>query len=159
TGGESAVKSVLAGWALVGLSLVGFAPGAGAVGGGFCRISGKIAFRPQSAGAGQWSIEDGVIDCAGLLSGGKNRMLGPGPVKGSGSYSPLAAVGGACLHQSGSGTVEYRIPTSGGYLVISEPDTFTMVGVGALTTPTLRGAFEIAPPYGGDCVTKPVTSA
>jgi len=152
------VKRFVACWALVALPLVAFASGAGAVGGGACRITGRMVFSPQTETNGRWSIEDGIIDCQGLLSGGKNRILGPGEFKGSGSYSALGG-GGACLHQTGSGTLEYRIPTSGGYLFISEPDSYTMAGVGAFTTPTLRGAFEVAPPYNGDCVTKPVTSA
>jgi hypothetical protein len=155
------VKRLFACLALVVLPLVEFAPGAGAYGGGVCRISGRIAFAPGSATNGQWSIEGGVIDCQGILSGGKNRIVGPGELKGSGSYaSTLPAAGGACLQQTGSGTLEYRIPTSGGYLVISEPDSYTLVGVGSFATPTLHGTFEVAPPYtGGDCVTKPPTGA
>ena len=47
-----------------------------------------------------------------------------------------------------------------GRIVINEKGGYTLVGVGALTTPTLRGTAQVAPPYtGGDCVTKPVTAA
>ena len=150
----------LACWAMVLLTVVEFAPGAGAYGGGVCRITGRIVFSPRSAGEGGWSIEDGVIDCAGVLSGGNKRILGPGQFQGSGSYSSaLPAAGGACPAQAGSGTVEYRIPTSGGYLVVNEPDSYTLVGVGSFATPTLHGTFEVAPPYDGDCVSKPMTGA
>ena len=153
------MKRFLACWSLVLLPIVEFAPSAGAVGGGYCRISGPIVFSPRTASEGQWSIEKAVIDCQGLLAGGRRRFLGPGPFKGSGSYSALPAAGGACLHQAGSGTVEYSFPTSGGYLVVSEPGAYTLAGIGSFTTPTLRGTFGLAPPYDGDCVTKPVTTA
>ena len=153
------MKRFLVGSALVALALGGFAPDARALGGGACRISGRIVFSPQSDNEGGWSIDRGVIECAGLLAGGKNRILGPGEFTGSGSYKALAAAGGACLHQAGTGKVEWRIPTSGGYLVVSDPVTYTLVGVGAFTSPNLFGTFQAAPPYSGDCVTKPMTSA
>jgi len=153
------VKRLLACWALVVLPLVGFAAPAGAAGGGVCRISGRIVFSPKTDSDGAWSIQDGVIDCQGLLAGGKNRILGPGQFKGSGTYGALAPAGGACMHQTGMGTVDYRIPTSGGFLSITEPNSYAMVGAGSFTTPTLRGTLQVAPPYNGDCVTKPVTSA
>jgi hypothetical protein len=152
------VKRLLACWALVVLPLVGFASHAGAAGGGVCLIMGRLVFSPKTDSDGAWTIQDGVIDCQGVLAGGKNRILGPGPFKGSGTYGPLAPAGGACMHQTGTGTVDYRIPTSGGFLVISEPNSYAMVGAGSFTTPTLRGTFEAPPPYNGDCVTKPVTS-
>jgi hypothetical protein len=155
-----AVNRFLACLALVVLPLVEFAPSAGAYGGGACRITGRIAFSPGSATSGQWTIDNGVIDCQGLLSGGKNRIVGPGEFKGSGSYTSSLPTGGPCLQQTGSGTLEYRIPTSGGFLFISEPDSYTLVGAGEFVTPTLHGTFELAPPYaGGDCVTKPPTRA
>src|SRR5437870_5472519 len=127
TGGDLAVKRFVACWALVALPLVAFASGAGAVGGGACRITGRMVFSPQTETNGRWSIEDGIIDCQGLLSGGKNRIVGAGAFKGSGSYSALGG-GGACLHQAGSGTLEDRNPTSGGQLLISEPDSETTAG-------------------------------
>ena len=47
----------------------------------------------------------------------------------------------------------------GGDIVITEPENHTLAGAGLFATPTLHGPFEIAPPYDGDCVTKPVTRA
>src|SRR5258705_2456753 len=157
--GRFAVKRFLACWCLLLLPIVEFARSAGAVGLGFCRISGPIAFSPRTAIEGQWSIEKAVIDCQGLLAGGRRRFLGPGPFKGSGSYSALPAAGGACLHQAGSGTVEYSFPTSGGYLVISEPGAYTLAGARPLTPPTLRRTFGLAPPDDGDSRTKPAANA
>jgi hypothetical protein len=153
------VKRFLVVSAMVALALVGFVPEAGALGGGACRISGRMVFSPQSDNEGGWSIDRGVIECAGLLAGGKNRILGPGEFGGSGTYKALAGAGGACLRQAGTGKVEWRIPTSGGYLVVSDPVSYTLVGAGAFTSPDLFGTFQAAPPYSGDCVTKPVTSA
>jgi len=152
------VKRFVAAWGLMVLAFAGWAPSAGAIGGGVCRISGRIAFAPKSDSAGDWRIDDGVIDCQGLLSGGKTRILGAGPFAGSGSYTALGA-GGACLHQAGTGTLVYRVPTSGGVIFFSEPVEYTVVGAGALTSNTLRGTFVLVPPYSGDCVTKPVTGA
>jgi hypothetical protein len=146
-------------WTLVVLSLVEFAPAARAVGLGLCTIRGTIVFSSRTAGEGVWSIGDGVIDCQGLIAA-RRRILAPGPFKGSGSYTALPdGGGGACLHQAGSGTVDYTIPTSGGNILITEPNVYTLVGAGSFTTPTLRGAFVLSPPYDGDCVTKAVTSA
>jgi hypothetical protein len=152
------VKRFVAGWGLLVLALAGWAPSAGALGGGVCRIGGRISFTPTSDTAGDWRIADGVIDCQGLLSGGKTRILGAGPFTGSGTYSALGG-GGACLHQAGTGMLDYRVPTSGGVIFFSEPGAYTLVGAGALTSPTLRGTFSLVPPFNGDCVTKPVTSA
>jgi hypothetical protein len=152
------LKRFLAGCGLVMLAFAGWTPPAGAIGGGACRITGHIAFSPRGDSAGDWRIDDGVIDCQGLLSGGKTRILGAGPFAGSGNYSALGG-GGACLHQAGTGTFEYRVPTSGGVIYFSEPGTYTVAAVGALSSTTLRGAFELVPPFNGDCVTKPVTSA
>ena len=153
------MKRLLACWALVVLPLVGFASQAGAAGGGVCRIIGRIVFSPKTDSDGGWSIQSGIIECQGVLAGGKNRILGPGKFTGSGTYGPVAPAGGACMHQTGKGTVNYSIPTTGGFLVISEPRWYAMVGTGSFTTPTLRGTFQAAPPYTGDCVTKPMTSA
>jgi hypothetical protein len=148
----------LACWSLVVLSPVEFAPAAGAVGLGVCRISGTIVFSSRTAGDGQWSIVDGIIDCQGLIAA-RRRILAPGPFKGSGSFTALPDGGGTCLHQAGSGTVDYRIPTSGGDILITEPDAYTLAGAASFTTPTLRGTFELPPPYDGDCLTRPVTRA
>jgi hypothetical protein len=152
------LKRFLAGVGLVVLAFAGWTPSAGAIGGGACRISGRIAFSPKSDSAGDWRIDDGVIDCQGLLSGGKTRILGAGPFGGSGSYGVLGA-GSACLRQTGSGTFVYRVPTSGGVIFFTEPGSYTVVGAGALTSTTLRGTFALVPPFNGDCVTKPVTGA
>lgn len=153
------MKRLMVGWAVVVLALVASVPGAGALGGGACRITGRIAFAPKSPGDGTWTIERGIIDCAGLLAGGKNRITGPGELQGTGVYTTVPVPGGSCVQQVATGRFSYRIPTSGGYVVIEEPGGYTLAGVGALSTPTLRGTLEIAPPYTGDCVTKPVTAA
>lgn len=34
-----------------------------------------------------------------------------------------------------------------------------MAGTGAFSTPTLRGTFQVTPPYDGDCQTTPLTKA
>ena len=153
------MKRMVVAWAVVVLGFVAMAPGAGAVGGGVCRITARIVFSPKTPGDGAWSIDRGVIDCVGLLAGGKNRILGPGELQAAGSYTTVPAPGGACLQQVATGRFDYRMPTSGGYVVISEPGGYAFAGVGALSTPTLRGTVQIAPPYTGDCVTKPVTAA
>jgi len=153
------VKRVVVAVTVAVLALMASVPGAGAVGGGACRITAHIAFAPKSAGDGGWMIERGIIDCVGLLAGGKNRITGAGEFSGSGTYTTVPAPGGACVQQVATGRFSYRIPTSGGYVVIDEPGGYTLVGAGALSTPTLRGPVEIAPPYSGDCVTKPVTAA
>ena len=153
------MKRVLVCLALVVSTLALFVPCAGAVGGAVCRVTGRIVFSPNTENDGGWSIEEGIIDCSGLLAGGKSRILGPGQFKASGSYSALAPAGGACLRQAGTGMVDYRIPTSGGFVIITEPASFALAGAGVLRTPSLNGTFEVAPPYNGDCATKPVTSA
>jgi hypothetical protein len=152
------VKRFVVGWAVGVLALAASVPGAGAVGGGACRITGRILFTPNGTGGG-WSIERGIIDCQGLLAGGKNRVVGPGELRAAGTYTTAPGPGGACVHQIATGTFDYQIPTSGGFVVINEKGGYTLVGVGALTTPTLRGTAQVAPPYTGDCVTKPVTVA
>jgi len=152
------VKRFLVLLTLVVLPIVQFPPTADAVGIGGCTITGTVHFSPPKGSEGQWSIEGGVIDCQGIIAA-RRRILAPGPFKGSGSYTALPDGGGACLHQAGSGTLDYRIPTSGGDILISEPIAYTLVGAGSFTTQTLRGTFELKPPYDGDCVTKPVSSA
>jgi hypothetical protein len=143
------------------LPLTGFVPAARATGGGGCAISGTIAFTQPAPGASQglWSIEPGVINCAGLYNG-YQRFNGPGSFTGSGTYTvgPLGA--GACLHHVGSGTVDYRFPTTADDIHLVEPQDYALVGAaGAFTTPSLRGTFQISPPYEGDCLTKPLTRA
>lgn len=153
------MKRFLVGVVVGVLALGAWVPGAGAAGGGVCRITGHFAFAPKTPGDGAWTVDRGIIDCVGLLAGGKNRITGPGEFQGAGTYTTVAAPGGACLHQVAVGRFNYRVPTSGGYVVIDEPGGYTLTGVGVLSTPTLRGTVEMAPPYSGDCVTKPVTAA
>jgi hypothetical protein len=63
------------------------------------------------------------------------------------------------MHHVGTGKVDYMIPTSEADVRIQEPHDFVLAGAGAFTTPSLRGTFQITPPYEGDCVTRPVTRA
>lgn len=150
---------VLAG--LMVVPLVGFVPAARA-GAATCTISGTISFSPPEATAtrGEWRIAPGAIRCYGLHKG-PEYFLGQGPFAGSGSYTVLSSGSGACLHQVGEGTVEYAVPTSGPNpsFQAREPHRFVMAGAGTFTTPSLRGSFTVAPPYEGDCLTKPVTRA
>jgi hypothetical protein len=157
--GEIAVKRFVAGLSLVVLSVLGFSPAADAVGQGACTISGTITFSSSSKtlSEGTWRIGPAILDCQGIVAA-RRLITGRGPFVGSGSFSELTAgTGGAC-RQSGSGTVDYTIPTSGGDIHVSEPDSYTLIGAGAFTTPTLRGTVQIAP-ASGDCVTQPVTKA
>jgi hypothetical protein len=71
----------------------------------------------------------------------------------------LAPGDAACFRQSGTGNVEYEIPTFTGVIKVSETANHTLAGAGVLDTPTLHGAFQILPPYEGDCVMKPLTRA
>lgn len=152
-----AVKRLVAVLGLLVLPVVGFSSGAGAVGYGACTISGTITFTAESPSAGTWAISPGIIDCQGLIAG-RRRIIGRGPLKGSGTYAALPPGDSACLRHSGTGTLEYDIPTTGGEIKVSEPGDYRLTGVGTLSTPTLRGAFQVSP-AGGDCVTQPVTRA
>ncbi len=40
-----------------------------------------------------------------------------------------------------------------------ESKRFVLAGAGEFSTPSLRGAIQLLPPYDGDCVTKPITCA
>ena len=40
-----------------------------------------------------------------------------------------------------------------------EKQQFVVAGAGKLTTPSIRATLQLAPPYNGDCLTKPVTRA
>lgn len=149
--------------ALVVLPVLGFIPTAHALGAGICTISGTIRFStsPQIPTQGTWHIETGVIECRGLFNR-VERILGPGSFSGSGFYGTMAPNhGGACLHQVGSGTVDYRIPTSEQDVHLIEPQTFVLAGAGSFTTPTLKGTFQVSPPYDGEgvCLTKPLSRA
>ena len=142
------------------MPLVGFAPAAQA-GAATCTITGTISFSPPTgASKGAWSIQPGAIQCNGLHKG-PEYFLGQGPFTGSGTYTALPSATGACLHQVGEGTVEYRIPTSGPTpsFHARESHQFILAGAGTFMTPSLRGTFLVTPPYEGDCVTTPVTRA
>jgi hypothetical protein len=139
--------------------LAGFVPAARATGGGACTITGTMAFSRSSvaAGGGRWNLE-GIISCQGLYNGYR-RFNGPGTFAGSGSYTALWG-GSPCLHHSGTGTVDYRFPTTGDDIHLVEPQSYTLVGAAStFTTPSLTGAFQMSPPYEGDCVTTPITKA
>jgi hypothetical protein len=153
-------RSVAVLMGLVLLPLIGFAPNADAAGGGVCSISGTINFLPESGAAtkGKWSIEPAVISCQGLFRA-YERITGPGAFLGTGTYTALPDGNGACLHQVGSGEVDYTIPTTEADVHITEPHEFVLAGGGAFTTPSLNGSFEVTPPYHGDCMTRPVTRA
>jgi len=139
--------------------VAGAVPAADAVGGAVCAISGTISFTAPSdaSGQGTWSLDPAAINCEGAVNG--YQFLGQGPFEGSGSYTALPAGGGACLNQVGTGTVDYTIQTAAMDHHIVESQRFTLAGAGEFTTPTLRGSLALAPPYDGDCVTKPVTRA
>ena len=140
--------------------LAGVAPPAGATGGGACTITGTITFAHSAPDIRQgiWTIDPAVIECQGLYNG-YERFTGPGKFTGTGTYDALAPGNRSCLNHVGSGTVDYTFETSGADIHLVEPQTYALAGAGAFTTPSLRGTFQVSPPYEGDCVTKPVTKA
>jgi hypothetical protein len=146
--------------ALVGLPLVGFVPPAEATGAAACSITGTITFvhAPEKTDQGVWTIDPAVISCHGLFNG-YERILGPGRFSGTGSYATLPGPSGTCLRNVGSGKLDYTFPTTGSDVHLVEPNNYTLAGVGAFTSPSLKGTFQITPPYEGDCVTKPITRA
>jgi hypothetical protein len=154
------VKRTLAVLALFVLPAIGFTPPANAVGYGGCTIVGTITFAEASALAatGTWTIGPAILDCQGVI-GKRARIIGRGPFRGQGTFAALAPAGGACLRQTGTGHVEYDIPTATGTIKVEEGETHTLAGVGIIDTPTLHGTFQLPPPYNGDCLTKPVTKA
>jgi hypothetical protein len=154
------MKRSLVSLGLAVLPIVAAVPTAEATGVAGCTITGTIDFSPSSATStlGSWSIEPAVIECRGLFRS-RARILGPGSFAGSGTYSALLAGSGNCLHHTGSGTVHYRIPTTEADVHLTEPQSFVLAGAGVFSTPSLRGTFQVAPPYSGDCMTKPVTKA
>jgi hypothetical protein len=145
---------------LVAWPLVVAAPPADALGLATCTITGTINFTPSMTASteGAWSIGPAAISCNGL-SKGPEYFLGQGPFGGSGKYSVLPTGAGGCLHQVGSGTVEYTAPTTGTPLHVKEAHEFVVAGAGKFTTPSLRGTYLATPPFEGDCITKPVTRA
>lgn len=145
---------------VVALPLVGAAPPADALSVGVCTITGTINFDPSKAPSAQgaWSIGPAAISCQGPTKAAEH-FTGQGPFQGSGSYTVLPTGTGSCLHQVGTGTVEYTVPTSGYPVHVKEAHQFVMAGAGSFTTPSLRGSFLEMPPFEGDCVTTPVTRA
>ena len=142
------------------LPLVGLLPPAAATGAAVCTISGTITFSPPqpTTADGTWAIGPAVISCQGLYNG-YERIMGPGGFAGAGTYTAFPPGSGSCLSSVGSGTVEYGFPTTQYDIRLVEPQDYTLAGAGAFTTPSLKGTFEVTPPYDGDCVTKPVTKA
>lgn len=134
-------------------------PAAEAIGGAVCTISGTINFMPPGPGLaeGQWRIGPGAIACQGALNG--YHFYGQGPFSGIGTYTGLPAGSGSCLHYLGTGTVDYVMRTGAMVHRIREEKRFTLAGAGAFVTPSLRGSLALAPPFEGDCVTKPLTTA
>jgi hypothetical protein len=152
------VKRIIGVLTLVVLPLLGFAPPAHAVGYGACTIVGTITFAPKTATAGTWTIGPATLDCQGVI-GKRGRIIGRGPFRGSGTYTALPPGDAACLRQSGTGKVEYVIPTFNGRIAVSEGQSHTLAGAGLFQTESLHGTFQLPPPYDGDCLTKPVTRA
>jgi hypothetical protein len=154
------VKRILAVLAFVVLPTVGLAPPVHAVGYGGCTIVGTITFVSADvlAATGTWTIGPATLDCQGVI-GRRARIVGRGPFRGQGTFTSLPAGQGACLRQSGTGKVEYEIPTASGRIAVSESETHTLAGAGLFDTPTLHGTFQLPPPYDGDCLTKPLTRA
>jgi len=143
-------------------TLVGFVPPAHALGGAACLISGTITFsRPAATAAtgesGTWDIGPGLITCNGVIKG--YRIYGTGPFTGSGTYAALPVGGGPCLQHVGTGTVDYVMRSGAMVWHMQEAQKFVLAAAGEIATPTVRGPAKLAPPYEGDCVTKPVTRA
>jgi hypothetical protein len=149
-------------WAvgLVVLALVGWVPPAAATGTAVCSISGTITFSHSELTStdGTWAIGPAVINCHGPYNG-YERIIGPGQFSGAGTYQAFPGGTGTCLHSIGSGTVRYGFPTTAYDIRLVEPHSYTLAGAGAFSTPSLKGTFQVTPPYDGDCVTKPVTTA
>lgn len=130
-------------------------PAAHAVGAAACTISGTITFTPTTPAVdrGDWHITPAVIQCRGWMTFSDERMLaGNGSFTGAGPYTTMPTGEGGCLRQLGTGTVDYWIPTNLQVAHIQEQTTFHLVGVGAFTTPTLRGTFQI-PVHDRNCLT------
>ena len=148
---------------LVLLPMLGSVPPADAAGVAACTITGTITFSSSAAPApreGVWTIDPAVIDCHGMFNTWE-RILGPGSFTGSGTFTMAPHGGGACLQHVGSGTVDYRIPTSEQDVHLVEDQSFALAGAGSFRTPSLGGTFQLAPPHDGErnCMTEPVTRA
>ena len=150
---------------MVATSVVGFVPAANGLGGAACVISGTISFRPPAAEAaagshGTWDIGPGQIQCNGIING--YRIWGTGPFNGSGTYTTLPVAGDTCghlVHHVGMGDVDYLMRSAAMLFRVRETKRFVLAGAGEFSTPSLRGAIQLLPPYDGDCVTKPITRA
>jgi hypothetical protein len=145
---------------LVVMALVGWVPPAEATGTAVCTISGTITFSHSelTSTAGTWTIGPAMINCQGPYNG-YERVTGPGRFAGAGTYRAFPDGTGTCLHSLGTGTVQYGFPTTAYDIRLVEPGEYALAGAGAFTSPSLKATFEVAPPYDGDCVTTPVTSA
>jgi hypothetical protein len=152
------VRRFVAALAVVGSAVVGFTPTADAVGYGACAVVGTISFVPQSPTNGTWAIGPATLDCQGVI-GKRARIIGRGPFRGSGTYSALLPGDTACLRQTGTGNVEYEIPTASGTIKVKEAATHTLAGAGVIDTPSLHGIFQLSPPYDGDCLSEPLSKA
>jgi len=142
---------------LVLLPLIGVVPSAHAMGTAACTITGTIDFVPSatSPAQGLWTIEPGVISCQGLFRA-KRMITGPGKFSGSGTYTASPVGAAPCLHNIGTGQVDYTVPTMEADNRIQEQHDFVFAGAGAFTTPTLRGSFQVVSPSEGNCLSKPM---
>lgn len=138
-------------------SAVHAAPAAEAgFGAAVCTVNGTVSFSAPAGAAeeGTWRIGPATIACQGVIYG-RERILGRGPLEGSGTFglSPAGAV--PCTRDLGPGIIDYTIPTTAGNLRITEPIT---AGAGIFTTPTMSGSFQFVPPYEGDCAPNATSS-
>jgi hypothetical protein len=150
---------------MVATSVVGCVPAANGLGGAACLISGTITFAPPATTAaagspGTWDIGPGQIQCNGIING--YRIWGTGFFSGSGTYTTIPVAGDTCghlVHHVGSGEVDYLMRSAAMLFRVRETKRFVLAGAGEFSTPSLRGAIQLAPPYEGDCLTKPITRA
>lgn len=158
------IRRVLLLGAIVATSVVGFVPPASGLGGAACLISGTITFTPPAAEAaagspGFWNIGPGQIQCNGIING--YRIWGTGPFTGSGTFTslPVASNCGHLVHHVGTGNVDYLMRSAAMLFRMRETKRFVLAGAGEFSTPSLRGAIQLLPPYDGDCLTQPITRA
>jgi hypothetical protein len=150
---------------VVATSVVGFVPAASGLGGAVCVIGGTMTFKPPAAGAppdtpGTWNIGPAQIECNGAING--YHIWGTGPFTGAGTYTSLPVAGSACghlVHHVGIGNVDYLMRSAAMIYRVRESKRFVIAGAGEFSTPSLRGAIQLLPPYDGDCLTKPITRA
>ena len=115
---------------------------------GACTITGtmKLTKSDPAAPYGHWSVAPGVISCRGVYNGWE-RIINPGSFTASGSFTDFPA-GGPCAVALGAGSVDYWVLTSEQDIHFTEPHAFTPGSAGAMTTPNLRGTFQIPPEAG-----------